>query len=174
MCTDLITSLDSHGDCGEPVGLWCEVSAARPTAHPGRAAWWIDATGLSEAARDAQECDRVLWAWVHPTPDTSAWAEVSTSRDTDPGEAGAGGDCGEPSTWGPPYDPGQHPYHVALALVWARVILRDAPEDWRVVRANLKCARWYASRANLAHLRRWGRVSVPRWTPRHPHPLTTV
>ena len=102
------------------------------------------------------------------------WVALPAGDDTDPGACGAGGDCGEPSTWGPPYDPGQHPYHVALALVWARVILRDAPEDWRVVRANLKCARWYASRANLAHLRRWGRVSVPRWTPRHPHPLTTV
>ena len=105
------------------------------------------------------------------------WGRVNArlqTRDTDPGEAGAGGDCGEPSTWGPPYDPGQHPYRVALALVWARVILRDAPEDRRGILGNLKCARWYASRANLAHLRRWGKVNAPRWTSRHPHPLATV
>ena len=95
---------------------------------------------------------------------------LATPADTDTGTCGAGGDCGEPSTWGPPYDPGQHPYHVALALVWARVILRDAPEDRRGILGNLKCARWYASRANLAHLRRWGKVNAPRWTSRQAGP----
>ena len=170
MCTDLITSLDSHGDCGEPVGLWCEVSAARPTAHPGRAAWWIDATGLSEAARDAQECDRVLWAWVHPTPDTSAWAEVSTSRDTDPGEAGAGGDCGEHTD-----DTPAMPLAECAQVCWRAVMAArtSSVQSW-CMPYGMGDGRTWNKRWRVARFRKWGRVNAPRWTSRHPHPLATV
>ena len=101
------------------------------------------------------------------------WGRVNArlqTRDTDPGEAGAGGDCGEHTD-----DTPAMPLAECAQVCWRAVMAArtSSVQSW-CMPYGMGDGRTWNKRWRVARFRKWGRVNAPRWTSRHPHPLATV